>query len=566
VFNQTYDEPAHIAAGLQWLDTGQYTYEPQHPPLARVMTALGPYLSGEHISDEQKQILSEIQSGHERIAVLPSSAQSTMYHSIYPQMWKSGNEILASGGHYFHNLTLARLGILPFLVITSVILWLWTRKLFGAWAATVAVMLFTGLPPVLAHAGLATTDMALTSLFFLAIYTFVLWLEQPDIRSSILLGITWALAVLAKFSAILFLPVCAAAIVLCYWIANRTKAANSAPEEPDSTGGFSARKIATSLGLAAFVGFMLLWAGYQFSMGTLADTANRPYGPIDRLVGSEGTLHDIAYKIVEAPIIPMPELFAGIEEVAKHEGKGHRHVFFGKFYTGGVWYFFPVVFALKSTLAFLILSLIGATVVFRRAYSDRRWQLAAPLISALAIFAVTMPANINIGIRHILPVFPLLSIVAGAGFVWLWNFSARYINGKYPALILLGWHFWSSGISHPDYLAYANELALGHPENILSDSDLDWGQDLYRLSVELKQRGVSSIHMNYFGSTDLSQFDLPEVKLLSPDQWATGWLAVSVMRLQDGGRIAPYNGYKWLEHYTPVKVIGKSINLYHIPE
>jgi len=44
--NQAYDEPAHIACGMEWLDKGTFTMEPQHPPLPRVMAALGPYLAG----------------------------------------------------------------------------------------------------------------------------------------------------------------------------------------------------------------------------------------------------------------------------------------------------------------------------------------------------------------------------------------------------------------------------------------------------------------------------------------------------------------------------------------
>lgn len=566
VFSQTFDEPAHIAAGLQWLDMGQYSYEPQHPPLARVMTALGPYLSGIRISDQQKKALSEIQSGREHIALKSDLKQYLMYRKIYPQMWKSGNEILGSDGHYFRNLTLARLGVLPFLVITSVVLWFWTRKLFGKWVASMTVLLFSSLPPILAHAGLATTDMVFTSLFILSIYTFVSWLEHPDIRSSIILGITWALVVLAKFSAVVFLPTCVVAIVLSYWLVNRTKAANSNPNRPDRTDHVGGKNIMTNLGLAAFIGFVLLWSGYLFSTGSLLDPTLKPYGPIDRLLGNEGQPHDIAYKIVEAQIVPMPELFEGIKQVIQHNKDGHRHVFFGELRTQGDWYFFPVVFALKSTLVFLILSLVGLVVVLRRAYSEGRWQPAVPLICAVTIFLITMPTDINIGVRHILPVFALLSIVAGAGFVWLWNFSTPRFRGKYPAMILLGWHLWSSAMSHPDYLAYANELAFQHPEKILSDSDLDWGQDLYRLSVELKRRGISKIYLNYHGYVDFDNFDLPEVELLSPDQPATGWLAISVMRIQDGGRIVPYDGFKWLENYTPVTVIGKSINLYYIPD
>jgi hypothetical protein len=127
LFNQTWDEPAHVAAGMEWLSRGTYTYEPLHPPLARVMVALGPYLDGLR------------SGGHE-------------------SPWLEGNSILHAGGRYYHNLSLARLGVLPFLVVAGIVVFLWTRRLFGDVPGVVATLLFTTLPPVLAHSGIATTD------------------------------------------------------------------------------------------------------------------------------------------------------------------------------------------------------------------------------------------------------------------------------------------------------------------------------------------------------------------------------------------------------------------------
>ena len=86
VFNQTFDEPAHIACGIEWLDEAQYRYEHQHPPLARIAVALGPYLAG---------------------------TRSSGLKSVYEE----GNGILYSGDHYFRTLAMARMGILPFFVL-----------------------------------------------------------------------------------------------------------------------------------------------------------------------------------------------------------------------------------------------------------------------------------------------------------------------------------------------------------------------------------------------------------------------------------------------------------------
>ena len=149
VFNHTIDEPAHIACGMEWLDQHVYRYEPQHPPLARVMTALLPYMTGEHYCGKK---------------------------GIYNE----GAAILYARGHYDRVLALARLGILPFFWLGCWIVYLWTRRSFGEPAAFFATLSFTFLPPILAHAGLATTDMALTATFGAAFLAMLLWVERPS--------------------------------------------------------------------------------------------------------------------------------------------------------------------------------------------------------------------------------------------------------------------------------------------------------------------------------------------------------------------------------------------------
>ncbi|MEZ0334800.1 MAG: glycosyl transferase, partial [Gemmatimonadales bacterium] len=121
VFNQTWDEPAHVAAGMEWLSRGTYSYEPLHPPLARVMVALGPYLDG---------------------------LRTVGYESV----WIEGNALLYGRHAYIRNLTFARLGVLPFFVMGALAVFFWARHLFGRPVALLATLLFTTLPPVLAHA------------------------------------------------------------------------------------------------------------------------------------------------------------------------------------------------------------------------------------------------------------------------------------------------------------------------------------------------------------------------------------------------------------------------------
>ena len=91
VFGHTWDEPEHLAAGMQLVDQGKYEYDTEHPPLARALIALGPHLAGSH-----------------------------SFGTPPPDGTQEGGDILYDGGHYDRTLTLARLGALPFLAVLLV--------------------------------------------------------------------------------------------------------------------------------------------------------------------------------------------------------------------------------------------------------------------------------------------------------------------------------------------------------------------------------------------------------------------------------------------------------------
>jgi hypothetical protein len=188
----------------------------------------------------------------------------------------------------------------------------------------------------------------------------------------------------------------------------------------------------------------------------------------------------------------------------------------------------------------------------------------------MAILLVSLPSRINIGVRHILPIYLLLAIVGGLGASSLWSLSRNRWVGRVAVLILLLWQVASSARTHPDYLAYFNELAGRHPDGILVDSDLDWGQDALRLTNTLRARGIDTLSVAYFGTADLSRHHLPRLLPLVPHQRTTGWIALSETALKMGRPnppfTPPFDGFSWLEAYEPVALIGRSIRLYHLPE
>jgi hypothetical protein len=511
IVSQTVDETPNIACGMQWLDKGLYDYGPFHPPLARIALAIGPYLYG-------------------------ARAQGL------PDRWKEGNAVLNSARRPDKALKFARAGILPFFIVATVMVWLWSRRLWGEWGALASVFAFTNLPVVLGHSGIATTDMAVAAGVVTGLYAFTRWLDDPTPLRSVLLGLAMAFAFLGKFSSVVFLGVSIAVMVVLYVVGERRMP----------------RRIAL-LGISAVVMFFAVWSFYRFSFGKIRE-------PLVEDATSQGGLMARVpvplLKLLSTTPIPMPEIPDGLWIVHEHNLVGHAAYLLGEYRKSGWWYFFPVALAVKSPIAFLLLVATGFALLGR--FDWRRW---APALCAAAMFAACMPARLNIGLRYLLPMFPLLAIVAGGAVAKLWQWRA----GRAAAVVLLAWLGIAAALAHPDYIAYFNEAASHEPERFLVDSDLDWGQDVKRLSRKLKELKVQQVYLALHYSGDDSRLDLPPWEGLNPYEQVKGWVGISYTRMKtlgamvaaDSGKTEP--GFAWLEQYKPVTRVGKSILLYYIP-
>jgi hypothetical protein len=506
VFNHTFDEPVHIACGMEWLDKGVYTWEAQHPPLSRIMAALGPYLSGLHSQNTER--VGDVARLHE------------------------GTKILYSGHHYDRTLFLSRLGMLPFFWIACFVVFAWGSRYFNRVIAVLAVFAFTFEPTILAHAGLSTTDMALTAFLGATFLTGTMWLEEPTMRRAVLFGICGGLVVTSKFSCLVFFPASVALALFCYFVIQRPAM---------STVWGELRRRLPSLGVAAVVAFFVVWAVYRFSVGPV------PFAHIK---------------------LPFPELYAGIEEVRQHNSFGQEAYLLGQRSRYGWWYFFPVVFAVKTPLAYLILMMLGIGLTLRgKSGFPHSW---VPLAYTGGIFAVAMSASINIGLRHILPVYVAFSLIVGMAAYWILDQSGTK-RWRIGALALLAaWFAGSSLLAHPDYLPYFNELAGDHPENIVVDSDLDWGQDIKRLAKRLHEVGATQVYLSTLLAADFEeQHGIPHrndnLDVVHPP---AGWVAIGFTYWK-GSRLGLFNKYPdltlWPDRYPPLERVGKSMLLWYFP-
>ena len=554
-FSQTVDEPIHVAAGFERLTTDRYSIDLEHPPLARMIFATPAWLGGVRVDATADRV-------------------------------SQGNEIIEANG-----IAKARAGNLLFFALAMASVAIWARRLFGNVTGLLAVALFAALPPILAHAGLATTDMSVTAMTVTSLLALDLWLDRASWPRSILLGVAIALGMLSKFSFLAFFPVGAAVVIL----ARRDARPNIRP-----LGALA------SLIVAAIV----VWAGYGFSFGNLIelrlttmptysdehvaakyaqtrgyewvrpDLVRRYYldskrsanhvdfvdwakaaGYPSPLAGRSGrdTMAGVALReprfseraleplrrvwhwIARHVPLPAPMYIAGAKLVKVHSELGHPAFLFGKRSERGWWYYFPVLLFFKTPLPFLILAVVGIVSTVRKHVA----------IVPVALLAVTLTSSINIGVRHVLPLYPFLAICAAHAVVGTWRGWRRVATG-----ILLLWHFGTTVIAYPDYLAWFNEVAGPHPEQIALDSNLDWGQDLHRLEDFVREKKIDRIHIAYFGSADLRKTPLP-AHHLPEGQCATGWVAISEHLLQ-------FDGYKWLKSMKPEGRAGKSIRVYFV--
>jgi hypothetical protein len=233
----------------------------------------------------------------------------------------------------------------------------------------------------------------------------------------------------------------------------------------------------------------------------------------------------------------------------------------------GFWYFYPVVLAVKTPLAFLFLLGVGATVVLRRGSGFRYGWL--PLAYSVGVLAVAAFSHINIGVRHILPVYTGFALVAGAGTVHLWRIAPQRVWAKYALAAALLWFGGTSLAAHPDYLPYFNELAGSQPERILVDSDLDWGQDYKRLATRLRELGARQVTFASFPLILLERHGFPPVAALNPLEPAPGWNAIGVTAWKERRLNAADPRIQtdpwWADQFEPTEKVGRSIYLWYFP-
>jgi hypothetical protein len=546
--SHTFDEPHHLATGIAWWQFGSYRWWTENPPLPKMVAALGPYLAGMR---------------------LPAAPES-----LRAKPWVPGIELLYAAPSYQRALLLARLGTVAFLVLTLGLTFALAggrKRLLPAFTATAPVATY---PPLLGHAGLATTDVPAVATVLLFLFCLDRWAERPSRGRAAAVGAGLALATLCKLTAPAFCAISGFA-----WLAARRWALGAWTEGPPA-------RWRTRLGhtaLAAATAFAVMWAGYRFSVGRLDDLPPMDFigTPVLPPPGQRAPLLAWFCRLR----LPAPELWHGFLFLKAHAVHGHPAFLFGQIRErGGFWDFYLVGLLLKSPLPFLLLLALCLPALLRRGRAPLDARALGAGLAALGALALSTRLTVNIGLRHLLLVVPLLAIfIAGVVTAWIEGQAGR---ARIAAAVAFGALLAAGAVTvqrtQPELFAYFNPLAGSDPGHALIDSDLDWGQDFPLLERELKARHIPSAHYGFFGTMNPCAPGLPQLAPLEPKVPVTGWVVLSEQFYRSNFFVSirrdscasphytfiltPGGSFDWLKAYEPVARIGATLRLYDIPQ
>jgi hypothetical protein len=245
----------------------------------------------------------------------------------------------------------------------------------------------------------------------------------------------------------------------------------------------------------------------------------------------------------------------------------------GKFSNRGWWYYFPLAFLIKTPIALLCMTFIGLAL-WAVGWKTMGRDLLFVIGPIIIYFGTAMAGHLNIGLRHVLPIYPFVLLIAGKAVVALWNAKSQLLRGLLGALCVFA--VVESAAIYPDYLAFFNQF-VGGPRNgqkYLVESNLDWGQDLKGLKLWMDQNNVQHINLSYFGTADPAYYKIDCTHLVGAPFYAEqsarmpelpGFVAVSATNLRGVYLTDRWRKFYWpLLEMKPVAMIGYSIYVYQV--
>jgi hypothetical protein len=338
--------------------------------------------------------------------------------------------------------------------------------------------------------------MGIACFMFASIYTFYRYAKAPSTVRLILVGLTSGLALAAKHSALLLLPIGLALML----------AEIAWPESGIRRKAVAFRLLGSFLAVSV-IAITVLWSLYGFRYAARPGGVPLQPSPAEYAQGLHGIEPGVYVGLARAHILPESYLY-GLIDVRLVSNFFPTYIF-GQVHAHGVWFYFPVAFVIKSTLGFMALMLLTGWAIASGKLKARR-EILFLTIPPFVYMLIAIDTGLNIGARHILPMYPFLCVLIGGA---VFALARTQRNWLYLAVPLLAWHGISAARAYPVDLAYSNEL-WGGPANTykyLSDSNTDWGQQLKAVKQYVDARGIQDCWFAYFvqPAIDFRDYGIP---------------------------------------------------------
>jgi len=505
----TFDEMVNPSVGYAELFDRDLSLYHDHPPLSRVFTAL-PLLAF-------KPVIPFNHDSWQR----RSQGMKDRYDFAHEFFYVANQNAQTM-------LNWSRLPVVLLSLLLGLLVFKWAQLLYGNGAGIFALFLYCFEPNILAHSRLATNDLIVTLFIFATLFQFWRYTQSPTLRSLVLTGITLGLALISKFSAVMLFPM----IIILALLAQK---------------GGGSNENANDL-ILPFKKYKVIIERIPVALKTVALISVVAICVVLLFYGTQWQLY-----------------IKGFYDTMAHYEGGHNAFLMGKYSTDGWWSFFPIAFLMKTPIPFLMFILISFLFLsFKKEKVEYFLLIPVGIIGASALLS-----HINIGIRHILPIYPFLIVLASS--VTMIKFSRPRIFGSCFAGLGL-WYVFSTVSIFPSYLAYFNEVV--GPErgyHYLADSNLDWGQDLKRLKMFMDKKGIKKLYLSYFGTADPCFYGIKPIYLpgslfrcrQEPEGGGADFIAISATNLQSV-YLPDRKSFDWLKAYEPIGRIGYSIFVYKI--
>lgn len=525
----TFDEVAHITAGYTYWTQNDYRLHPENGNLPQRWMTL-PLVA---FSSEVK---------------FPDLRDDAWKRS---DIWQIGDEFFHGSGNRVETILLYSRSVVALMsVALCVLVFFWSRSMFGNLGGLISLVLCAFSPTVLAHGRLATSDLFVTFFFAAAVWSVWELLHRVSAWRLVAGALSVSGLFLCKTSAVLILPM--AAVMTLVSLVPRQVIFICMPKGKtcEITSQWSRRgcvlAVTLLIGLSAYSS---LWAayGFRYTASPDGDHEYHKFHDLSTVSQHSGRVGTVANWLAERRVLPDAYLY-GVAFVAAHE---ERPAFLnGQYETKGWRHFFPYCLAVKTPLAMFGLLALGAIALpatsvgktesrnDRCSFARLAYKLTPIAVPLLILWTVFLGTQLNIGHRHILPTYPFMFVLAGAAAHWCRKESLALATATGLLLTCL---VAETIASYPHYLSYFNQIvprdkAYQH----LVDSSLDWGQDLPSLKAWLDQNEPSGqpVFLGYFGTARPAYYGIEATPLplmgtsAEPLEFLPGTYCISATCLQ----------------------------------